>query len=82
MADLAGNAARVAAVPAERTGLLVIRAWLEANEEPRLRARITRTLDVARRDETSTVVATPAEVTGAVADWLDEFLQGGALTER
>jgi hypothetical protein len=69
----------------ERTGLLVIRAWIEADGEPRLRARITHTVDIGRREEASTVAATPEEITRAVADWLDGFLRAangdGALTE-
>jgi hypothetical protein len=72
----------VALLSAERTGVLVIRAWIEENGETRLRVRITRTLDVGRREEISTVAATPEEVTGAVAEWLDSFLQAGPVTER
>ena len=65
----------MAALPAERTGLLVIRAWIEANGETRLRARITGVFDVATREEISTVAATPEEITFAVAEWLDVFLR-------
>lgn len=65
----------MAALPAERTGILVIRAWIEANGETRLRARITGVLDVDAREEISTVAATPEEVTVAVADWLNVFLR-------
>jgi hypothetical protein len=67
----------VAALPAERTGLLVIRAWIEENGDVRLRARITRMVDVAAREQISTVVATPEEITGAVAEWLETFLRAG-----
>jgi hypothetical protein len=67
----------VAALPAERTGLLVIRAWIEENGEVRLRARITRMVDVAAREQISTVVATPEEITGAVVEWLERFLRAG-----
>jgi hypothetical protein len=65
----------------ERTAVLVIRAWLEANGEPRLRARITQTVDVARREETSTLAASRAEIAAAVEKWLDAVLGDGALTE-
>jgi hypothetical protein len=65
----------VAALPAERTGVLVIRAWIEADGEPRLRARITRTRDVTLGREVSTVAATPTEITSVVVEWLDCFLQ-------
>jgi hypothetical protein len=76
----------MAALPAERTGVLVVRVWIEVNGEARLRARITRTLDVSGHEEISTVVATPEEITASVADWLDAFLRDGrgdgALTEQ
>jgi hypothetical protein len=65
----------VAALPAERTGLLVIRAWIEANGETRLRARITRMVDVDAQEQISTVVATPEEITGTVVEWLETFLR-------
>jgi hypothetical protein len=61
--------------PVERTGVLVIRAWVEYNGEPRLRARIMRALDTRRPDE-STVAATTEEITAAVVEWLDELLRG------
>jgi hypothetical protein len=70
----------VAALPAERTGLLVIRAWIEAYGETRLRARITRVVDVCGPEEISTV-ATREEIAGAVSEWLDAFLDG-SVTER
>jgi hypothetical protein len=71
----------VAAPPAGRTGLLVIRAWIEGYGESRLRARITRVTDLSKTEEVSTV-ATREEIAGAVADWLDEFLGNGSVTER
>jgi hypothetical protein len=35
--------------PVERVGVLVIRIWMDNDSESGLRARITRTLDVAAR---------------------------------
>ena len=67
----------MAALPAERTGLLVIRAWIEANGETRLRARITRMVDVNAQEQISTVAATPEEITGTVVEWLETFLRMG-----
>jgi hypothetical protein len=72
----------VTAVPADRTGLLVIRAWIEANEEPHLRARITQITDLSQRNEVSKVAASRSEITTAVGEWLDDFVGGGALTEQ
>jgi hypothetical protein len=65
------------APPAERTGVLVIRVWIELNGEARLRARITRVLDTESREVISSVVATRDEITSTVADWLDAFLRSG-----
>ena len=72
------HARRVTEVPSERTALLVIRAWIEGNGEPHLRARITHTLDLGQRKETSRLAATRDEVAAAVVEWLDDF----TVTER
>ncbi len=64
----------VTVLPSERTGLLVIRAWVETNGEPRLRARITQTADLSGRKETSTVAATRDDIASAVTEWLDRLL--------
>jgi hypothetical protein len=69
---------------AERTGVLVIRAWIEPGPGGGLRARITRTLDVVERGETVTVASTRDEITKTVADWLDAYVHAaggdGAVT--
>lgn len=62
--------------------MLLIRVWVEADGVDSLRARITQTLDLDRREESSIVVATRAAVVAAVEDWLDAFLRDGALTEQ
>ncbi|HEY2937147.1 MAG TPA: hypothetical protein VGJ25_11150 [Gaiellaceae bacterium] len=70
----------MAPLPAERTGVLVIRAWIESGGENALRARITSTLDVTEQGEGSTVASTPAAITEAVAEWLRAFLGAASLT--
>jgi hypothetical protein len=71
----------VAPLPAERTGVLVIRAWIESGgENAALRARITSTLDVTERGEVSTVASSPEAITEAVAGWLRAFLGAATLT--
>jgi hypothetical protein len=57
----------------ERTGVLVIRVWGEGDQPPSLRARITKTLDLTRRDEVSTVASSTQEIEGVVHAWLREF---------
>lgn len=59
--------------------MLVIRAWLEGEGEehgkPRLRARVTSTLDVFERSEpTTTTAASEHEVVRAVRSWLGAFV--------
>jgi 16S rRNA G1207 methylase RsmC len=58
----------------ERTGVLVVRAWLEDAGDKRLRARITHTRDVARPGETVIVTAGREEVFAAVRSWLEAFM--------
>lgn len=72
----------MSAAPAERTGLLVIRAWIESNGQAQLRARITRTLDLEQRAEVSTAASNRDQIVAAVETWLDVFLGDGALTQR
>jgi hypothetical protein len=60
----------------ERVGVLVVRVWLEDASEAGLRARITQTLDVARRGEIVIVTATRDEVYAAVRTWLEAFTAG------
>ncbi len=58
----------------ERTGILVIRVWLEQDAPGRLRARLTQAADLG---EPATTLATAADVPGvcaAVEAWLRQFL--------
>jgi hypothetical protein len=59
----------------ERTGVLVIRAWIETDGAGRLRARITQTIDIEQRDQTSTVVATADEICAAVRLWISTLMK-------
>jgi hypothetical protein len=70
----------VTPLPAERTGVLVIRAWIESGGENALRARITSTLDVTEQDEVAIVASTPQAVMEAVAAWLCALLGAASLT--
>ena len=64
---------RAPAVP-ERTGILVIRVWVEQDDAGRLRARLTQAADLG---ETATTLAVATGVPGicdAVEAWLRRFL--------
>jgi hypothetical protein len=58
----------------ERTGILVIRVWLDQDASGQLRARLTQ---AAGLGEASTTLATAGDVRGirdAVEAWLQQFL--------
>jgi hypothetical protein len=58
----------------ERTGILVVRVWLEQDAPGRLRARLTQAADLG---EAPSTLATAADVPGvcvAVEAWLRQFL--------
>jgi hypothetical protein len=62
---------------ANRTGVLVIRAWLEDDvEHEALRARIKQTLDVSRPVTTEVVARSEEEILAAVSTWLHAFAGG------
>ena len=51
----------------------MIRVWAEGDQAPNLRARITNTLNLTQRDETSTVASSVEEIEAVVHAWLFEF---------
>lgn len=58
----------------EKTGVLVIRAWLEEDlGESALRARITQTLDISRPQPLETAAASEEEILEIVRAWLRSF---------
>jgi hypothetical protein len=62
----------VATLPAERTGVLVIRAWIEG-DPPGVRMRITCAPDISRGQEDSTSAASIDEACAIVRRWLEAF---------
>jgi hypothetical protein len=56
----------------ERTGVLVLTAWLERRGAP-LRARISERRDVRSCEERSMFVVGAESATSAVSDWLVQF---------
>jgi hypothetical protein len=61
----------MASGPKERTGVLVIRVWMEHPSE--IRARITHTLDVNSTRELTTTAFSSTEISATVIAWLDGF---------
>ena len=61
------------AVP-ERTGILVIRVWVEQDDAGRLRARLTQAADLGETATTLAVAAGVPDICDAVEAWLRRFL--------
>jgi hypothetical protein len=69
-------------VAVERTGVLVIRVWLEQGlEQDALRARITQTLDISVPNAVEKAASSELEIVDAVEKWLRAFVSRSA-TER
>jgi hypothetical protein len=61
-------------VPDERSGLLIIRAWIEHGSSEPLRADIRLTKDVSTGWERTLTVVHVDEVCATVQEWLAEIL--------
>jgi len=58
----------------ERSGVLVVRAWVEGGTPAGLRARITQSRDLTSNEQTITATATVEGIIAAVQAWLDALL--------
>lgn len=58
---------------AERTAVLVIRAWREPNDGIDLRARVLRTADASKPGREEIAVSGESGIMAAVRAWLDAF---------
>jgi hypothetical protein len=60
---------------AERSGVLILRAWVESGEGSSLRIRITGTRDVTggKGSDISEAASTVGQVCDVIRDWLDEL---------
>ena len=57
----------------DRSGVLVLHLWIEANHPARLRARITQRLDTTRNEESVAVAASADDICAIVRDWVEAF---------
>jgi hypothetical protein len=64
--------------PSERTGVLVLRVWIEAGSESGLRARITTENELGSQERVSVVAGTVEQVVEFVEQWVRGFVAGGA----
>jgi hypothetical protein len=58
----------------ERSGVLVVRAWVEGGTSSGLRARITQSRDLTSTEQIMTTTATVEEILATVRTWLDALL--------
>jgi hypothetical protein len=58
----------------ERTGVLVLRAWIEGDPSTGLRARITQAADNAAPEYLVATAATVEDVCAGVRAWLEELM--------
>ena len=54
----------------ERSGVLVVRAWIEG-DPPRLKARITHTIDVTQRERRTATASSADQICAEVRRWID-----------
>jgi hypothetical protein len=57
-----------------RTGILIVRMWIEENAGEGLRARITKTLDSTTPERAMATAATPEDIYALVRTWVEAFL--------
>lgn len=67
-------------MPQERTGLLIIRAWVEAESSKPLRAHVRLTTNLAAGIQRELSLADIESVCGLVETWLREFMTAGEAT--
>jgi hypothetical protein len=58
----------------ERTGMLVVRVWVERDAV--MRARITQSLDVEAQEPSISLAAGVDGIRAALSSWLDAFAHG------
>ena len=62
----------------DRTGILILRLWIEEDAHDGLRARITQTLDSGQEQAMATA-ADPEDIYAVVKTWVEAFVEAGAL---
>lgn len=66
--------------PIDRTGILIVRLWMEPHPDGGLRARITHTLDASTPDHGTASAGTPEGIYTLVRTWVEAF-RGSVGTE-
>jgi hypothetical protein len=63
----------MATEPLDRTGILILRVWIEPESPAGFRARITQKLNTMAADQTVATAATADEIYVAVQHWVEAF---------
>lgn len=63
---------------ADRSGVLIVRLWIEANHPQGLRARITQTLDSMAGEESVALAASADDICTIVKRWVEDFARPDA----
>ena len=58
----------------ERTGILILRLWIETDAHEGFRARITQTLDSTDDERSIATAAHPEDLYAAVRTWVETFV--------
>lgn len=61
----------------DRTGVMIVRLWMEGMHESGLRARITQTLDSTDSEIAVAAGASAADICESVKQWVDAFVEPG-----
>jgi hypothetical protein len=64
--------------PPDRTGILIVRVWMEGNAPEGFRARITGSLDSASPEKGMATAANPRGIYSAVRTWVEAFVARGS----
>ncbi len=66
-------------IPTSRTGLFIIRAWLDPDSSSPLRVQMTVKDDVNESTQSQTTITDATGVCQAVEKWLEDLLAGSTL---
>ena len=58
----------------DRTGILIVRLWIEGTADGGLRARITQTHDTTGPEQAMASAATPDDIYSVVRTWVETFI--------
>lgn len=59
----------------DRTGILIVRLWIEGNATGGFRARITQTHDSSGLGQAMTTAGNPEDLYAVVRTWVEAFVQ-------